>query len=244
MMESEANFAVATWNVEWRPSRSDHGAEMHRRLMAVDPGIACITEGYNDFFGEHGHLITGSADWGYPPRDGRRKVMLWSATPWHDVDETGSVSMPSGRFIAGTTETAIGQMRVIGVCIPWRDAHVRTGRRDRLPWEDHLAYLEGLASIVAASSGPTIILGDFNQTHPRRRQPKSVHSAMEHAILSRLNLSTGGSIAGSASQAIDHIAHSSDLEAGSVSAVSNIAPSGTQMSDHFGVTARLTVAGR
>jgi len=102
----------------------------------------------------------------------------------------------------------------------------------------------GLAGIVAASCGPTIILGDFNQTHPRKRQPRSVHSALEHAILSRLNLSTGGSIAGSASQAIDHIAHSSDFEAGSVSTLSNIAASGTQLSDHFGVTARFTVARR
>ncbi len=38
LTERKASFAVGTWNLEWRLSRSVHGAEMHRRLMAVDPG--------------------------------------------------------------------------------------------------------------------------------------------------------------------------------------------------------------
>ena len=243
-MENEASIVVATWNLEWRERSSSDGAELQRRLRAVGPNIACVTEGYNDFFDGQGHVIAGAADWGYPLKKGRRKVILWSDAPWHDVDEQGPADLPPGRYVAGTTETAVGPIRVVGVCIPWRDAHVRTGRRDRTPWQDHLAYLEGLAVALAATTDPTILIGDFNQSHPRRRQPKSVHSALERAVLSKLNLPTGGAIADSESQAIDHIAHSGEFEAGSVAALSNITVSGARLSDHFGVTATLTRAAR
>ena len=52
-------------------------------------------------------------------------------------------------FIAGTTKTPIGPVRIIGVCIPWDRAHISTGRKDRRPWEDHHAYLKRPAGVLA-----------------------------------------------------------------------------------------------
>jgi hypothetical protein len=56
------------------------------------------------------------------------------------------------------TDTPIGPIRFVGVCIPWRDAHVRTGRRDRAPCEDHLRFLEQ-ARIVQFEASPLLEVG-------------------------------------------------------------------------------------
>lgn len=57
--------------------------------------------------------------------------------------------MPGGRFVSGVTGTPLGDVRVVGVCIPWEGAHVDTGRKDRAKWEDHLRYLEGSEKYLA-----------------------------------------------------------------------------------------------
>ncbi|HEY1051050.1 MAG TPA: hypothetical protein VGE39_14870, partial [Prosthecobacter sp.] len=112
--------------------------------------VICVTEGYADIFPEGGHIITSDADHGYPITPGRHKVLLWSRNPWREVDALGSALLPPGRFVAGTTDTPRGPLRFIGVCIPWRDAHVRTGQRNRQPWEDHLTYLQHLRPLLQA----------------------------------------------------------------------------------------------
>ena len=167
--------------------------------------------------------------------------MLWSAQPWTHSDSIGDPSLPSGRFIAGRTTTSIGPLYVVGVCIPWRDAHVRSGRRDRLPWEDHLAYLRGLQGVLSELDGPTIVLGDFNQRVPRRYQPEAVHSALLECLGERVSIASEGPLPPNGALAIDHIAHTYEFSPLAVRTLSNVDPAGRQVSDHFGIAARLAL---
>ena len=68
---------------------------------------------------------------------GRRKVLVWSKRPWSAVDMGISGALPGGRLVAGITLTALGPLTVVGVCVPWRDAHVRSGGRERSQWQEH-----------------------------------------------------------------------------------------------------------
>ena len=86
----------------------------------------------------------------------------------------GSPDLPTGRFVSGVLSFGINYLKVIGVCIPWSGAHVRTGRKDRKLWQDHNLYLEQLSLITKSSTLPLLVAGDFNQRLPRQRQP--IHS--------------------------------------------------------------------
>lgn len=213
---------------------------MLERLRAHEPDVVCFTEAYVDGILEGGYTISGEADWGYPSNPDRRKAILWSKSPWQEVDQVGDPTLPGGRFVSGTTETPLGPVNVVGVCIPWRDAHVRTGRCDRKPWQDHLAYLEALEAIGSDQHTRTILLGDFNQRVPRRWTPEHVHQRLLDVMGNKLEIVTSGVLQPIDAQAIDHVAVSDDLEAKSVTTISNIADDGKKLSDHFGVTAVLS----
>jgi hypothetical protein len=230
---------IATFNCQWRKSGSTAASFIRKRIFENSPDIVCVTEAYADFFGSNGHVIEASANYGYPITDGRRKVMLWSRRPWTKVDICGDPVMPGGRFVAGTTSTPAGDMRCIGVCIPWKDAHVSSGRCDRRPWEDHLSFLEGLKSILATSTDRLVLVGDFNQRVPRKYQPKAVFDRLGESVLARLAIATAGVIEAVGAQGIDHICHSHDWDAADVIGLSNIGPDGKELSDHFGIRARL-----
>ena len=199
------------------------------------PDVVCITEGHDSFVPGPGHVIASDPDYGYPIREGRRKVLLWSRHPWTDVDPTGHPRLPPGRFIAGRTETPIGPVTVLGVCIPYPRAHVGTGRRDRRPWEDHRAYVDGLASILRrlSGSGPMVLVGDFNQFIPRRTAPADVFAQLT-AALGELRVVTAGNIPGIDRPVVDHVCHSGDLCFHGVRGLSN-RHGGRRLSDHFGI---------
>jgi len=156
------------------------------------------------------------------------------------VDEIGDLRLPGGRFVAGSTNTPFGALRVIGVCIPWRDAHVRTGRGDRDAWEEHLAYLETLQKVLQGHTSRTIILGDFNQRIPRRWTPEHVHQRLLDAFEPDFSIVTEGLLEPAGAQAIDHMALSNDLIADQVTTISNLTDGGRHLSDHFGITAKIT----
>jgi endonuclease/exonuclease/phosphatase family metal-dependent hydrolase len=235
-----AVLTVATFNCEWRPSASQDASVIREQLLALRPDIICLTEAYRDFFRDLGHVIEADADYGYPMLAGRRKVLLWSREPWRHVDSIGDPGLPPGRFVAGTTATALGDVSVAGVCIPWSKAHVATGRRDRTTWEDHLAFLGGLAAWLPAAPVRTIVMGDFNQRVPQRYQPQHVMDALQRALLKRIEIATAGDIPGIGKQAIDHICFSPDLKVCSTRGVSNVGPDQRLVSDHFGVCVELT----
>lgn len=231
---------VATWNVEWKLPASSAGQELLKRIQAEQPQVLCLTETYKNFL-PAGHHIESQADYGYPLTPGKRKVILWSRNPWELVDQIGSEQLPSGRFVSGTTETPIGSVRFIGVCIPWRAAHVSNGRRDKQPWEDHLAYLSGLWEVLAKIDDdvPTVVLGDFNQRIPRRWSPPEVYEKLIRAFGGRFHFASQG-LKFNSHSAIDHIALMEGLQASDVRALSNIADDGSELTDHFGVAATVS----
>ena len=231
---------IGTWNTEWAKADSPRGKRIRPLLAAPDCDILCVTEvGTAEILPKGGNIIDAGTDWGYEiPKasPGRRKVLLWSRRPWTPVFDPLQADLPGGRLVAGTTETPIGKITVVGVCIPWRDAHVTTGMANRKPWEDHLAWLSGFERLsYAHSTWRTVVLGDFNQRIPKGKvAPLRVHGALQRCFRF-LKCSTEGAFVsdpespalasppdlwraelqgtsdGVPGTLIDHIAHSEDL---------------------------------
>ena len=234
---------IGTWNTGWARPGTGRGHRVAAALAVARCDVLCVTEGYGRIFPPDGHLIEAGADWGYVHRDGRRKVLLWSRRPWSDVDPLGSDALPGGRFVAGTTETALGPLRVVGVCIPWRDAHVRSGRKDRKAWQDHEAWLAGFEALPwRRAARRTVVLGDFNQRIPRRRQPARVYEALQRAFAG-LEIATAGRLPGTSERPIDHIAHSPDLAPAGDIRTWPMQSAEARLSDHIGVRGGFVAAG-
>ena len=226
---------IGTWNTQWAKPGTARGCRVANALAAPGCDILCVTEGYAAILPEGGHVIDAGPDWGYRAPEGRRKVLLWSKRPWSDVDPVGSDAPPGGRLVAGTTETGLGPLSVVGVCIPWRDAHVRSGRKDRGAWQDHESWLAGFAALRYGRAGKrTVVLGDFNQRIPRSGQPKRIYSALR-AAFAGLAFATGGELAGTPAMAIDHIAHTPDLALADDIRTWPKLSARTALSDHIGV---------
>jgi endonuclease/exonuclease/phosphatase family metal-dependent hydrolase len=225
-------ITIATWNVSWQSSTSPRGQAIRRILEERCADIVVLTEVSDSLL--DGDTIQSQPDYGYKIIGTRRKVSVWSRNPWWDTDEAGDPNLPSGRFVAGTTDTPLGRLRVIGVCIPWRDAHVRTGRKNRGPWEDHLNYLDALRKVLADLNGPAIVAGDFNQTIPRSRAPVTVADALRRTFKT-LSVATIGPLPPLNRLAIDHVVHTPNLILSDVACWSEYAAEGAKLSDHFGV---------
>lgn len=240
----EMAAVVGLWNVQWAAASNVKGKFFAPLLRDLDCDVLCITEGSADILPAGGHIILCGADCGYGVQGSRRKVMLWSRNPWKDVDGVGSVSLPPGRFVAGTTNTPLGPVRFNGVCIPWKDAHVSTGQRNRSPWQEHLTYCRHLPEACAASGADaSVLLGDFNQRVPRQKQPAHVYSALINALDGHFELATAGTIHGAPGLTIDHLASTAGLRPAEVSYLSPADGCGRAMSDHFGLRVSLMRAG-
>lgn len=263
---------VGTWNVESAKPGTSKGKRVEPILAAPDCDVLCVTEvGDAGLLPAGGHVIDAGTDWGYElPKasPGLRKVMLWSKRPWTPVFDPGQRDLPGGRLVAGVTETPVGRLMVVGVCIPWDGAHVNSGRRDRVLWQDHLDWLSGFERLSYASSRRrTIVLGDFNQRIPRKFAPMDAHAELRRAF-EGLCIPTRGffrspfsaddsggvrqaSLSDVASgertlQLIDHIAHSADLVLAEeavdrrVGVFPKRVEPGDGLPDHFGVWADFT----
>ena len=241
-MSSSAQPAAArigTWNTQWAVPGSARGVRVSAAVAVPGCDVLCVTEGSAGLLPGEGHIIDAGTTWGYPlPREDRRKVILWSRSPWTEVDSLGSEDLPSGRFVKGVTETAIGQLTVVGVCIPWDGAHVSSGRKDRTRWQDHQAWLEAFEGLPYRSAADrTVVLGDFNQRIPRARAPRRIHEALLQAF-DGFAITTAGDLPGAPGLAIDHIAHTPDLtRVGSIGIWPKRNDQHEPMSDHFGVWA-------
>lgn len=237
-----SELRIATWNTEWREVGSRDAKGIRERLAAFAPDIVCLTECYSEFLnGWGGHIAEGGSDWGYPASAGRREVLLWSRSPWREIDSDGSPDLPSGRFVRAVTDSALGPLTVIGVVIPYHFAHVRHGRRDRKPWQEHCLYLDALGSILAAVDGPCVVLGDYNQRVPSTWVPREAQRKRE-AAFAGFSIVTANGLKLGEEKPIDHIACDSGLVATRLGTLSNIAENGSLLSDHFGVTAALARA--
>lgn len=133
------------WNTAWAIPHIKRGRRLQELIQSHSPDVICLTEAKVGLLPESGHLIESGPDYGYPIKEGRRKVLLWSAQPWDEVSIHDDLSFPSGRIVSGVT----GGIRFVGVCIPWSAAHVSGGRKDRKTWEDHLLYLDALKELLS-----------------------------------------------------------------------------------------------
>ena len=234
---------LLNWNVEWATPKWK-AAELQRRISQQVADVICLTETDTEHLKlpQDGHSICAPGDWGQTRRKGqeaRRKVMLWSREPWDAVDDVGHPSLPPGRFVSGVTQTDVGTVTVIGVCIPYSRSRVGP-RWDRRMWQDHEEYLEGLAGLLKrAAKSRLVVVGDFNQRIGQRSStPLRLREALQSA-LGNLSIVTAG-LGFQGRRTIDHIALSGDLAAESLGVVSNVHEDGN-LSDHFGVVADLAV---
>lgn len=226
-----SKLGIAVWNGAWRTS-SRLAADIRAHVWSSDPDIVILTEAHTNF-APPGHVMESDPDYGYPLRPGRRKVIAWSRRPWTMVDSLGAPGLPPGRFVQGSTQTPIGELSVIGICIPWPDAHVSTGRRDRGRWDEHRDYLTSLHPLLAAARSPLVVGGDFNQSIPRRRAPQDAFAALS-AALGDLTVATAGELE-RRRYPIDHVAHSSEFRCTALSVLSSKLDDGRSISDHVGV---------
>ena len=237
---------VVNWNVNWA-SASWRTNEIRRRIHEHTPEIVCLTETHCGFL-EGGHTITSRGDYGYGHHVSRRKVLLWSRQPWREVDDLGDDCMPPGRFVSGVTETSVGEVTVVGVCVPWEKSRAGkdySGKR-REPWEDHERYLERLRSVLAqAPSEWLVLMGDFNQeiAEPGRRQSGAVGqraALLQRAIPCGVKVATDEFVH-EGRRPIDHIALSANLRPREIEPISNQFGS-RRLADHaFGLAAIVTM---
>lgn len=145
------------WNIEWAPSARIRDY-VRETLRAESPDVFCLTESTDFFASEYANVITSTEDYGYANDGDRRKVWLVSRCEWTAIDHGEGSDLPPGRFVSGITEG----IRIVGVCVPWFDAHVSTGNTNRKCWEDHIAYLRALGPILARYAEddiPVCVLG-------------------------------------------------------------------------------------
>ncbi|MHB9006334.1 MAG: endonuclease/exonuclease/phosphatase family protein [Limisphaerales bacterium] len=228
---------VLLWNIQWAVRGSPRGERIREILSSASPDVVCLSETTLGMIPEGGYTVTSTADYGYAQNGSRRKVALWSRELWKCADVIGSPALPHGRFVSGVT---LG-IRFVGVCIPWRDAHVRTGRRDRRSWEDHRTYVEHLKSVLhdyLAGAEPVCLLGDFNQRIPRGTQPLEIYTPLMCLFGGGLRCVTGDSEERALSL-IDHLAVDSRLTASIETIVPRVSKLGLRLSDHDGIVCRV-----
>lgn len=229
---------IGTWNTEWATSKTVRGALVRDLLADPDCDILCVTEGTAGLLPSKGHIVDAGPDWGCPVLKGkehRRKVLLWSRRPWTCVRVPGNRPL-GGRFVSATTQTEAGRLDVIGACIPWYNAHVKTCQKDRKRWEEHIQWLEAFEKLSCSEgSRPTVVLGDFNQRVPRWRQKKEAYAALRRAF-DGFSITTAGWLSAAKALGIDHIAHTPHLHRmGDIGIWPARSEAGRHLSDHFGV---------
>lgn len=227
---------VATWNLEWaKPGTRRHGRGIEQ-LDSIDADVVVTTEHSIFDWDRYPHRIDAGPDWGYETVDGRRKVIAWSKQPWHSVT-IGEEGAALGRLVRGVTSAGDAAFTLIGVCIPWRDAHVRTGRRDRAVWDEHREFLGPLSVSISSADDrmPAIVAGDFNQRFPRSRQPVKIFDEVAQA-LSGVRVLTGGDF--ECGKLIDHVAASDHVTAASIDTWPKVID-GHRLTDHSGVAVEL-----
>lgn len=221
-----------TWNLEWARIGTKRGELIRDIIRGIDPDVICYT-GVTMGMVPQGHVIEAHPDYGYSHNGERRKVLLWSKTPWEKCDRMGNDALPSGRFAAGVT----AGVRFVGVCIPWKDAHVNTGRKDRARWEDHLTFCRGLKEVLAGldRDRPVCVLGDFNQRIPPANGAELAARTLDDAFPEDFKITTSGVLDGVGNPLIDHIVVSPSIGLSALEVISNQSRDGGRLSDHVGI---------
>lgn len=241
-------LTLVNWNVGWATPRSRRWKRdgILGRIESHNPDVICLTETDVGLLAKAGDII-------YPQIDrvsekkgrmNRRKVLLWSKQPWKPVDLVGHDSLLPGRFVSGVAKTPIGEMTIVGVCIPYHMSRVQHSEVKRSPWEDHEEYLDNLKGVLdtiyeRTSGKRMIVMGDFNQKlGSGSRAPHRLRAMLESIFSRGMTIVTKG-LKFRNESGIDHIALSEDLIAECRDTISNIADNGKCLSKgHFGVVVR------
>ena len=233
------SISVATWNAQWATPSNDRGLRVAAVLADTGADVIVVTEGVRALLPSHGFAVDAGGDWGYGEKPDRRKAIVWSRFPL-TLDFAGTEGATRGRLAIAKAALPDGPVRIIGVCIPWRDAHVSTGRADATAWSEHLDYLDRLEALLPGLDDgvPTVIAGDFNQRIPRGHQPIRVADRLSQ-VLTGWTIHTAGQQPNGPH--IDHIATNRRLVLESVDDWPASDHLG-RLSDHAGVVCRLTDA--
>ncbi len=236
----ETRARILTWNLERRSSTSPRAATALDHLFGQGPDVIVLTEARTTL-----PFAGGWTLWSEPPigvrfGEDERKVVLWSKQPWTDIDRVGAPGLDQSRFIAASTATAIGTVRVLGICIPYHMAQVSSppGPKQR-PWQLHYRYLRILTDMLRQIDMPTVIAGDFNQRTPGVKGGNHAAATALEAAFAPTKIVTAGVPNGATRPGIDHIAISGDLQASSVWGWPNHIDD-VRISDHDGAGADLT----
>jgi endonuclease/exonuclease/phosphatase family metal-dependent hydrolase len=195
--------------VEWATPRKRDA--IRDRIAAWEADILVVTEGDHGVLPDGGFTADGGADWGYRvTHPERRKVILWSRWPLRDVKTGVPDGVRGGRLVDAVVESPTGRIRVLAACIPWRDAHVRTGiNAHGVPWHEHRNFVAHLGELIAEhpAGERLVVMGDFNQRLPRTRQPEDVHDALVSALDPLVVVTACAEpLRGLSRQELDHIA--------------------------------------
>ncbi len=235
------SLKVVNWNVEWATPSSRRTPEILRRIGQHAPEVVCLTETHVGLLPQDGHTICSRPDYGYTIKEDRRKIVLWSREPWEQVDDVGIHSLPPGRFVSGITQTSLGTVRVVGICIPWFGSRTEARRKTerKKQWEDHEQYLAGLTNVLeGVPANRLIVMGDFNQiVGPGSRARPELQLALQRAFPPSMTIVTS-ELAFQGRKSIDHIVLGDVFAVEALNVISNL-HDGRRLSDHFGVIADL-----
>lgn len=242
MGDQIVNISVATWNTQCATLSSERsrGLRIASFLGTVGADVVVVTEGVRELLPAGGSTVDAGDNWGNGPKSSQRKVVVWSRFPL-SCDRVGDSGATRGRLAVATATTPAGPVRIVGVCIPWRGAHVTAGRGDAELWSEHLDFLDQFEDLLSEFNDavPTVIAGDFNQRIPRYREPVRVSDRLR-GILAAWTIHTSGVLPHGPH--IDHIATGRKLALESVEDWSASDHLG-RLSDHAGVICRLAVTG-
>jgi mRNA deadenylase 3'-5' endonuclease subunit Ccr4 len=217
------------WNTQWAKPDSKREIQIKKIVAEESPDIICITEGYMQSWEHYEHIICSQEDYGYKIHEGRRKVILLSKEKWTDKNIIGNDELPTGRFISGVTSNT----QVVGVCIPWKDAHVKTGNKNSSSWGEHLSYLSGLKTHLDKTHTQTIVVGDYNQRIPKKYSTKLVFDTLLKTF-ENFDICSTGIISPIGKQSIDHFSTNTIPENMEIKSIDNI-QNNFRLSDHFGL---------
>lgn len=204
-----SGITLATWNVEWAvPTKRE---AIRNRIASWNADVLVVTEGDHGVLPVGGNAADAGTAWGYRnTKPDWRKVLLWSRWRLLSVETEVPSGVRGGRLVDAVVESPRGPIRVLAVCIPWRDAHVRTGIDPHgQRWREHTAFVAHLGRLIAShpDTTPLMVMGDFNQRLPRTTQRRDVHDFLA-AALEPLDVLTARAepLPGLDRQEVDHIA--------------------------------------
>lgn len=231
---------VATWNLERKRPTSAKGAEALDYVFGLDAEIIVLTETRATTPTFDGHFAFSEPLTAKRFAPDERKVGVWSKNPLELVAFDSPIDQR--RFVAGRTETKIGQVLVLGVCIPWHMAEAtKWASPQRKVWEMHREFLAHLGEIMSRLDEPFIVAGDFNQRIPRRKGGNKLAAELMAETFAELEIVTIGTLPRCENPGIDHIAISKQLSPLRVQGwPKNV--TGTVVTDHDGAFADLAGA--